>query len=266
MQRRGVTEKKKKRGPFAWAAVKTTSPLPSRYWLPSFGIFTGTEGGREIETFQHLATFSTGFKFRSQQRWQLKTEYSRQGQPTNNLCVFVRAFAKCYYAAFSTFLICLRAWNMQLGYSIEMCEEKKYLLGKSRQRNNYSLLAWFENLRHSTGSSPSTCRACRTSCWSCRGACPSPAACSPSPVCSCQQHAAASQGLCSAVLVRRPPSPCPPPPGSTGSRRGRGWALNPCLPEKIFLCEKFFSVDLSNVPSLLCIQTPWSSIWFVSQL
>ena len=95
---------------------------------------------------------------------------------------------------------------------------------ESEQRNNYSLLAWFGNLVHS-GSSPWTCRACRTSCWSCPAACPSPAACSPSPACSCQRHAAASQGLCSAWSAHHPPFPCPPQPGSTGSRRGRGVSL-----------------------------------------
>ena len=113
---------------------------------------------------------------------------------------------------------------------------------ESEQRNNYSLLAWFGNLVHS-GSSPWTCRACRTSCWSGRAACPSPAAYSPSPVYSCQLHAAASQGLCSAGWARHPPYPCPPPPGSTGSRRGWGWALPSLSLLFNFLSE---SVDLIN--------------------
>ena len=118
--------------------------------------------------------------------------------------------------------------------------------------------------------SPWTCPTCRTSCWSCPAACPSPAACFPSPVYSCQLHAAASQGLCSAGWARHPPSPCPPPPGSTGSGRGSGWAL-PCF----LFWFNFPSLPISvslwmlstriNAPSM-CIQTPWSSIWPVSQL
>ena len=68
-----------KKDPFARAAVGMTSAVSSRYRLPPFRIFTVR---KEIETFQHLATFPQDLHFSRE------SGCDKKGQPRYTMAVF----------------------------------------------------------------------------------------------------------------------------------------------------------------------------------
>ena len=68
-----------KKDPFARAAVEMTSAVSSRYRLPPFRIFTVR---KEIETFQHLATFPQDLHFSRE------SGCDKKGQPRYTMAVF----------------------------------------------------------------------------------------------------------------------------------------------------------------------------------